>query len=70
MNGIRENKTMVVTYGESVTANAFSTEFNLTEDKEYIVVGFDGDCIQVENDLGIKDWYSPDYFREFAGMHY
>lgn len=26
---------------------------NLTEDKEYIVVGFDGDCIQVENDLGM-----------------
>lgn len=65
MNGRFEREIVEVTKGELVTANMHGVEFNLTEDKKYMVLNFDGDCIQVENDLGIKDWYSLDYFKEF-----
>lgn len=68
MNGISREKVVHVTVGENVTATPHGEEFNLTADKEYKVLGFDGDCIQIENDLGVKDWYSLDYFREFYEM--
>lgn len=64
MNGIK--KQVIVTLGEPVTANQMAEEYNLTPDKEYLVKGYDGDCIMVQNDLGNDEWYSPDYFKEFA----
>lgn len=63
MNGI--TKQVMVTFGEPVTANAFAEAYNLTSDKEYIVKGYDGDCIMIQNDIGEDEWYSLDYFREF-----
>lgn len=65
MNGIKESKIIEIHVGEPVTANAQGVCFNLTEDKKYTVLSFDGDCIEIENDLGAKDWYSLDYFCEF-----
>lgn len=64
MNGIK--KQVIVTLGEPVTANQMAGEFNLTPDKEYLVKGYDGDCIMVEDNNGNDLWYSLDYFKEFA----
>ena len=65
MNGRFERKVTTITYGEPITANMHGVEFNLTEDKEYIVLKYDGDCIQIKNDLEKIEWYSLDYFKEF-----
>jgi hypothetical protein len=51
-----------ITLEEYEEANEHAEDFNLTAGKEYKVLGFDGDCIKVKNDLGIEDWYSIDYF--------
>lgn len=53
---------LTVNIGGTIIANPHGEDFNLTADKEYILLGYDGDCVQVENDLGKKDWYSTDYF--------
>lgn len=64
MNGIK--KQVIVTLGEPVTANQMAGEFNLTPDKEYLVKGYDGDCIMVCDNNGNDLWFSLDYFKEFA----
>lgn len=64
MNGVI-NK-VVVNLGEPVTATTFAEEFNLTADKEYKVLGYDGECLLIRNDVGAEEWYSIDYFREYA----
>lgn len=69
MNSVIEEKIINISIGKNVTANPYAEEFNLTSDKEYTVLGFAGDCIQVKNDLGVIEWYSFDYFREFAHMY-
>lgn len=64
MNGVI--KTAVVYLGEPVTATPFAEEFNLTADNEYKVLGYDGECLLIKNDVGAEEWYSMDYFREYA----
>lgn len=54
----------MVAIGDMIEANQHGAEFNLTPGRQYELSGYDGDCIQVMNDLGVKDWYSRDYFRK------
>lgn len=54
----------LVNIGDMIVANAHGEEFNLTCDKKYELLKYDGDCIMVENDLGNREYYSVDYFRK------
>lgn len=67
MNGVQKH--VVITLGETVTANKFAEEFGLTADKEYIVKGHEGECVKVTNDKGEELCYSLDYFKEFADRY-
>lgn len=43
-------------------------EFDLTKDRVYVAIGTDyGTLVQVENDKGIEEWYSTEYFRFYEG---
>lgn len=43
-------------------------EFGLTKDRVYVAIGTDyGTLVQVENDEGIAEWYSTEYFRFYEG---
>lgn len=55
-------ETEIITVEEYEEATEHASEFNLTAGKKYKVLGFDGDCIKVKNDLGNEEWYSTDYF--------
>ena len=52
--------------GDIVTANQDATDYHLTEDKQYQVLDFDGDCILVMTDYGETEWLAKDYFFKFA----
>lgn len=54
----------LVDIGDMIVANAYGEEFKLTCGKEYELLGYDGDCIMVKNDLGNREYYSVDYFRK------
>ena len=54
----------LVDIGDMVVATEHGTEFNLTENKHYKILGYSGDCIYICNDLGIREWYSVDYFHK------
>lgn len=55
----------LVSIGDMISANMHGAEYNLTEGRKYRLLAYDGDCIQIENDLGEKDWYSVDYFNKY-----
>lgn len=57
-----------VCIGKPVTSNNRGEQFNLTDGKQYIVIGFDGDCIKIKNDIGKEEWYSLEYFYEFEEL--
>jgi len=44
----------LVSIGEYIQATEGGEEFNLTPGRKYKLLGFDGDCIKVKNDLGIE----------------
>ena len=68
-NYVEEGKIAHVAIGEIVTATQFAADFDLTEDKEYKVLDYDGDCILIKDDLGVENWYSLEYFKEFSGLY-
>lgn len=57
-----------VEIGKPVTSNNRGEQFNLTDGKQYLVTGFDGDCIKIKNDIGKEEWYSLEYFYEFEEL--
>lgn len=67
MNGVIKNIT-VIKVGHPVTANEQAEQFNLTNGRKYIVLGYDGDIL-VKNDLGNKEYYSKEYFVEFQDLY-
>lgn len=69
MNGVVKNIAIVRT-GLPVTANKRGEQFNLTEGRKYIVLGYDGECILIENDLGKEDFYSKEYFDEYQELYF
>lgn len=54
----------LVNIGDDIEANEQGEEFNLTSGKKYKLLGYDGECVKIKNDLGIEDYYSVDYFRK------
>lgn len=52
----------LVSIGDMIICNSDGAQFNLTEGKEYKLLGYGGGLVKVKNDLGIEDWYSVDYF--------
>lgn len=54
--------------GKTVTSNNRGEQFNLTDEKQYVVIGFDGDCIKIKNDVDKEEWYSLEYFCEFEEL--
>lgn len=49
--------------GDVVKGRCNAEEFNITEGKEYVVIGInDIDCIYIMNDVGEIDLYSVEYF--------
>lgn len=54
--------------GKIVTSNNRGEQFNLTDGKQYVVIGFDGDCMKIKNDTGKEEWYSLEYFCEFEEL--
>ena len=53
----------LVSVGDEVVANAEGSQFDITEGKEYNLLGHGGDCILIIDDTGNKEWYSVDYFH-------
>ena len=51
-----------------VTSNNRGEQFNLTDGKQYLVTGFDGDCIKIKNDIDKEEWYSIEYFCEIEEL--
>ena len=68
MNGVKKDTVVVVEIGQPVTANERAEDFNLTEGRQYTVLGYDGDIL-VKNDLGKEEFYSKDYFYEYQGLY-
>lgn len=68
MNGVKKDIVAVVEIGQPVTANKYAEDFNLTEGRQYTVLGYDGDIL-VKNDLGKEEFYSKDYFYEYQGLY-
>ena len=54
--------------GKPVTSNNRGEHFNLTDGEQYVVIGFDGDCIKIKNDIGKEELYSLEYFYEFEEL--
>lgn len=48
--------------GNTVKATKQGENFNLTEDKEYIILDYSCNTILVRNDLEIEEWYTTEYF--------
>lgn len=63
--GKYEKIVITIKTGDIVTANRGATDYNLTENKQYQVLDFDGDCILIMTDTGETEWFSRDYFLEF-----
>lgn len=68
MNGVVKNIAIIRT-GLPITANKHGEQFNLTENKKYTVLGYGGDCIYIENDLGKEEAYSKEYFKEYEELY-
>lgn len=47
--------------GEVLVAN--TSNFDLTEGEEYVVIQAMGDSVTVKNDAGIVDMYTTEYFN-------
>lgn len=54
----------LVDIGDMIVSAVDGEEYNLTSGKEYELLGHDGDCIMVKNDLGNREYYSVDYFKK------
>ena len=48
--------------GNTVKATKQAEDFNLTEDKEYEILDYSCNTVQVRNDLEIEEWYTTEYF--------
>lgn len=46
-----------------IVCNFHGAQFNLTEWKRYKLLGYDIGLVNVQNDVGIEEWYSTDYFH-------
>ncbi len=68
MNGVVKN-IAIIKIGLPVTSNKRGEQFNLTEGKKYTVLGYDGECIYIENDLGNEEPYSKEYFEEYQDLY-
>lgn len=67
MNEVKTKKIIYFSIGEPVTAR--ESIFALTENKKYVVLNYEGDCVKIQNDLGEEDWYTIEYFQEFVGLY-
>lgn len=68
MNCVMHKNIVNIEIGEPVTSNNRGEQFNLTDGKQYLVTGFDGDCIKIKNDIDKEEWYSLEYFCEFEEL--
>ena len=68
MNCVMHKNIVNIEIGKPVTSNNRVEQFNLTDGKQYLVTGFDGDCIKIKNDIDKEEWYSLEYFCEFEEM--
>lgn len=69
MNGVVKKNIAIIRTGLPVTANNQAEDFDLTEGKKYTVLGYDGECIYIENDLGVEEGYSKEYFIEYQELY-
>ena len=51
MNCVMHKNIVNIEIGKPVTSNNRGEQFNLTDGKQYLVTGFDGDCIKIKNDI-------------------
>lgn len=68
MNCVMHKNIVNIEIGKPVTSNNRGGQFNLTDGKQYLVTGFDGDCIKIKNDIDKEEWYSLEYFCEFEEL--
>lgn len=55
-----------ISIGDTVTATMQGSYFHLTPGKSYTVLDVAGPYVKVENETGVPDFYSLEYFEEFA----
>ena len=67
MNEVKTKKIIYFSIGKPVTAR--ESIFDLTENKKYVVLNYEGDCVKIQNDLDEEDWYTIEYFQEFVGLY-
>ena len=53
----------LVSIGDMIVANEYGAQFNVTENKEYRLLAYSGNCVKIIDDTGKEDWYSVDYFH-------
>ena len=64
MNCVMHKNIVNIEIGKPVTSNNRVEQFNLTDGKQYLVTGFDGDCIKIKNDIDKEEWYFKGHFPD------
>ena len=63
---ITKYEAYAISIGDTVTATMQGSYFHLTPGKIYTVLDVAGLYVKVENETGVLDFYSLEYFEEFA----
>ena len=53
----------LVSIGDMIVANADGSQFDVTENKEYLLLAYSGDCVKIVDDTGKEGWHSVDWFH-------
>ena len=63
---ITKYEAYAISIGDTVTATMQGSYFHLTPGKIYTVLDVAGPYVKVENETGVLDFYSLEYFEEIA----
>ena len=53
----------LVSIGDMIIANEEGAQYDVTENKEYRLLAYSGDCVKIVDDTGKEKWYSVDWFH-------
>lgn len=53
----------LVSIGDMIVANEEGAQFDVTENKEYRLLAYCGNCVKIVDDTGKEKWYSVDWFH-------
>ena len=53
----------LVSIGDMIVANEEGAQFDVTENKEYRLLAYCGNCVKIVDDSGKEEWYSVDWFH-------